>query len=56
MIRDIHIKGFKCFDDETLELRILTILTGTNSSGKSSLIQAILISAMGEKNQKIIEF
>jgi predicted ATPase len=55
MIKNININGFKCFDDETIELRNLTILTGINSSGKSSLIQAILISAMGEKNQKIIE-
>lgn len=55
MIKSIKINGFKCFDNETVELRDLTILTGINSSGKSSLIQAILISAMGEKNQKIIE-
>ncbi|MBD3842193.1 MAG: AAA family ATPase, partial [Campylobacterales bacterium] len=44
-MKNININGFKCFDNETVELRDLTILTGINSSGKSSLIQAILISA-----------
>ncbi len=42
MIRKLHIKNFKCFSDETIEFRKLTVLTGENSSGKSSLIQALL--------------
>lgn len=43
MIQKICLKGFKSFVDETIELRPLTILTGLNSSGKSSVIQAIRI-------------
>ena len=42
VIKDVYIKGFKVFEDEKFEFRNLTILTGENSSGKSSLIQAIL--------------
>ncbi len=42
MIKNVHIKGFKCFDDEKIDFSNLTVLTGPNSSGKSSLIQAIL--------------
>ena len=42
MIDKLHIKAFKCFEDEELEFRNLTILTGTNASGKSSVIQSIL--------------
>lgn len=41
MFKNLHIKGFKSFVDETIELKPLTILTGLNSSGKSSVIQTI---------------
>lgn len=43
MIKNVHIKGFKCFDDEVIDFSNLTVITGPNSSGKSSLIQAVLI-------------
>jgi predicted ATPase len=43
MILDIHIKGFKRFADERLALGPLTVLTGLNGSGKSSLIQSIFL-------------
>ncbi|MCL2324964.1 MAG: DUF3696 domain-containing protein [Proteobacteria bacterium] len=41
MITDLSMKNFKAFEDEALELGSLTILTGLNSSGKSSAIQAL---------------
>jgi predicted ATPase len=41
MITEVYIKGFKCFDEETLRIAPLTVLSGLNSSGKSSLLQAI---------------
>lgn len=40
---DITIKGFKCFVDSTFELNKMTLLTGANASGKSSVIQALLL-------------
>lgn len=43
MLTYIDIKDFKSIHEEKLELRPLTILTGTNSSGKSSVIQAIML-------------
>ena len=43
MIKEITIKGFKSFFDETIKIAPLTVLTGLNSSGKSSVIQAIRI-------------
>lgn len=46
MINEIHLEGFKSFYDEYIQLRGLTMLTGLNSSGKSTIIQAI---AMAEK-------
>lgn len=42
MLNKIKVKGFKSLDEESLELKPLTIVTGTNSSGKSTLLQAIL--------------
>ena len=42
MIKKLYIENFKCFEKKEIEFRNLTILTGENSSGKSSLIQALL--------------
>ena len=41
MIQQVNLNGFKSFDDTSIELKKLTLLTGLNSSGKSSVIQAI---------------
>ena len=41
MIQKVRLNGFKSFDDTSIELKELTLLTGLNSSGKSSVIQAI---------------
>ena len=41
MINNISIKNFKSILDENVPLSNLTVLTGLNSSGKSSVIQAI---------------
>lgn len=41
MINILQIKGFKSFIDKPIDLAGLTLLTGLNNSGKSSVIQAI---------------
>ncbi len=43
MIRRLRLKNFKCFEDETLELRSLTLLSGLNGMGKSTVLQALLL-------------
>ena len=43
MIKELTLKGFKSFYDETLKISPLTVLTGLNSSGKSSVIQSLLM-------------
>lgn len=50
MIKSIKVSGFKTINECELELTPLTILTGANSSGKSSIIQAIMLLA---KNNRI---
>ncbi|MDE5814258.1 MAG: DUF3696 domain-containing protein [Muribaculaceae bacterium] len=39
----IEIKNFKCIKDFSLQLDRITVLTGVNSSGKSSVVQALLL-------------
>ncbi|EAB5863946.1 DUF3696 domain-containing protein [Salmonella enterica] len=45
----LKINGFKCFDEVSLALSNLTLLTGFNAAGKSSLIQSILLMAQAIK-------
>lgn len=43
MIEGLQLNGFKSFINQQLDINNLTLLTGLNSSGKSSVIQAIRI-------------
>lgn len=43
MIREISITGFKRFAETSLEFAPLTVLTGTNGAGKTSVIHALLL-------------
>lgn len=43
MVSRINIQGFKCFDTVELSFGNLTLLTGVNSAGKSSALQALLL-------------
>ena len=43
MKHKLSIKGFKCYKDASLELNNLTILIGANGTGKSSIIQSLLL-------------
>lgn len=47
---DFHISGFKCFADNHFELNKVTLLTGANASGKSSVIQALLLLKAASEN------
>lgn len=42
-MEQLRIKGFKCFTDNVIGLNGLTVLTGSNGAGKSSVIQALLL-------------
>jgi predicted ATPase len=43
VIRRIELDRFKCFERLDLPIERLTLLTGTNASGKSSIIQALVL-------------
>jgi predicted ATPase len=43
MITQLALKNFKPFSEQSLELRNLTVLSGLNSTGKSSVLQSFLL-------------
>lgn len=42
-VHKIKIRNYKCFDNLQLELPRITVLTGSNGVGKSSVVQAMLL-------------
>jgi len=42
MVKEIHLKNWKSFEDGKLYIDPLTILIGTNASGKSNILDALL--------------
>lgn len=57
MIKSINISGFKSFLENYIEFSNLTLLTGLNSSGKSTIIQILLMleKAYYEKNNILLD-
>ena len=53
MIKNIEIQDFKCFRNNTISLNKATLLLGTNSGGKSSFIQSILLSKIILDNRRV---
>ena len=43
MIKKIKLENFKCFTGQEINFKKLTVLVGENASGKSSVIQSILL-------------
>jgi predicted ATPase len=57
MINKIFLKNFKCFQELDLSINRINILTGCNSSGKSTVIQSLALmkqSFKGGSSEKII--
>lgn len=45
MLEKIHIENLKCFRSQSISLEALTLLTGFNASGKSTVIQTMLLAS-----------
>ncbi len=43
MIHQLHLQNFKRFEDQSLEIGALTLLSGLNGMGKSSVLQSLLL-------------
>ena len=52
MIKEFSIENFKCFRKEIIEFANLNVFTGRNSSGKTSIIQALLLMYQAQEQQK----
>ena len=52
MLTELHVTSFKCFEELVLQLRPLTLLSGTNGGGKSSVIQSLVLLAHTLSNRE----
>lgn len=52
MIKEIEIKNLKCVNDLTVPCSKLNLFVGTNSSGKSTILQGLLFFAQNVKNRR----
>ncbi len=43
MLQSVELMNFKCFQKQTFRITSLTVLAGLNGTGKSSLLQSLLL-------------
>jgi predicted ATPase len=53
MLTRLQIKGYKCLDQCELPLAPLTLLSGPNASGKSTVLQAMLLTFSGFEQKNV---
>ena len=55
-MKKLELYNFKCFVNNKIKFTPLTILTGINAAGKSSIIQALLLfNAAAQKGEKVLD-
>jgi predicted ATPase len=54
-MRSIQFRNFKCFKKVSIPLAPLTLLTGANGTGKSTVIQALMLLRQNERGEGIID-
>ena len=55
MLTNIHLTNFKCFEELDLECRQLNLLTGINGTGKSSVIQMLLMLRQSIETRELLD-
>jgi predicted ATPase len=53
VLDSLKIENFKIFRDLDLKLRPLTVLTGLNSGGKSTVLQALLLASLARRSHNV---
>jgi len=53
MISKLRIERFKCFNDQEIAFKKLTLLAGANATGKSTVIQALLLLRQAYVREKL---
>ena len=56
MIKKLHLKNFKSHRDTCLEIRPLTIISGVNNIGKSSVLQSLLLLRQSFNKKRLNKF
>jgi predicted ATPase len=54
MIRSLRLINFKTFENQFLKFRPLTLLSGLNSTGKSSVLQSLLLLRQSYQQQRLL--
>lgn len=54
MLKRVSLRNFKCFAEQDFDLAPLTLLTGVNGRGKSSFIQALLLTMQSDGDDLVI--
>lgn len=52
MLRSLHLECFKCFRSQQFPLNRLTVLSGLNASGKSSMLQGLVLLSQTMRDQE----
>lgn len=55
MITKLHLKNFKSHRDTQLDMKPLTLISGVNNIGKSSILQALLLLRQTYRNNRLTE-
>ncbi|MBS1070909.1 DUF3696 domain-containing protein [Gluconobacter cerinus] len=55
MMRQVYLKNFKCFQEQRIPLNRMTVLSGGNGVGKSSVIQSLLLLRQTGDRARLLE-
>lgn len=55
MIHSLKLENFKCFQEQSLQFKSLTLLSGLNSTGKSSVLQSLLLLRQSYQQDLLLE-
>ncbi len=55
MIQSLQLRNFKCFENQTIPFGALTLLSGLNGMGKSSVLQSLLLLRQSYQRQLLQE-
>jgi AAA15 family ATPase/GTPase len=53
MLENLHIKNFKSIADESIDLGRINVFIGENGSGKSNILEALMMASLAETYEKV---